>query len=353
MDILLEAYSSLNLGDDLFIKIICERYPDHNFVLLADSRYRKIYEKLDNLSVFPMYRGIERIFRYYSKKKIKIANELDATVNIGGSIFIEPETQSQVKIEDYNRLINASSNFFIIGSNFGPYKNDTFYHDYKDMFKAVNDVCFRDNFSYELFSELPNVRYAPDVVFSLDVDNIRIKNSGNYYVLSVINLENRTGLKEYTTIYEETIANLSRKLMENGYKVVLMSFCEAEGDEIAIERIKSKLDSNRAITYFYRGDLDEALSLIKASSGVIATRFHSMILAWLFNLPVVPLIYSDKTLNVIKDVGFDNYHTHISQMDKFDYDLALEKLSENIYFDINDSITASNHQFKALDLFLD
>lgn len=31
MEIMLKAYFNLNLGDDLFIKMICERFPNYNF----------------------------------------------------------------------------------------------------------------------------------------------------------------------------------------------------------------------------------------------------------------------------------------------------------------------------------
>ena len=33
-----------------------------------------------------------------------------------------------------------------------------------------DDVCFRDMNSFQLFANLPQVRYAPDIIFSMNVE---------------------------------------------------------------------------------------------------------------------------------------------------------------------------------------
>ena len=38
------AYTRQNLGDDLFIKILCERYPNTQFVLYAPNVYKDIFK---------------------------------------------------------------------------------------------------------------------------------------------------------------------------------------------------------------------------------------------------------------------------------------------------------------------
>ena len=34
------------------------------------------------------------------------------------------------------------------------------------IFKICTDICFRDKYSYNLFKDIENVRYAPDYAFS-------------------------------------------------------------------------------------------------------------------------------------------------------------------------------------------
>ena len=43
------AYVNGNLGDDLFVKILCERYPNQKFLLCGPKKYKDYFEYLDNL----------------------------------------------------------------------------------------------------------------------------------------------------------------------------------------------------------------------------------------------------------------------------------------------------------------
>src|SRR5699024_1160694 len=42
--VMVYAYSQFNLGDDLFIKILCERYPETQFVLYAPKQYKRCFQ---------------------------------------------------------------------------------------------------------------------------------------------------------------------------------------------------------------------------------------------------------------------------------------------------------------------
>ena len=61
----LYAYLQFNLGDDLFVKHLIEKYPNVKFYILADSKYKKIFRKNKNLIVISN-----------SVYKIKIFNKL-------------------------------------------------------------------------------------------------------------------------------------------------------------------------------------------------------------------------------------------------------------------------------------
>lgn len=50
--ILIKAYTQLNLGDDLFIKILCERYENTEFYLFATPEYKNLKGiKTNNLKI--------------------------------------------------------------------------------------------------------------------------------------------------------------------------------------------------------------------------------------------------------------------------------------------------------------
>ena len=53
----------------------------------------------------------------------------------------------------------------------------------------------------------------------------------------------------------------------------------------------------------YEGNIDEFLEKFESMENIIGTRFHSVILSQVFNQGLYPFIYSDKTLNVLRDIG--------------------------------------------------
>ena len=96
--IFIYAYAKLNLGDDLFIKMLCDRYPQAKFYIQAPKHVSQAFENIDNLVVIPAIRFVDKPF--VSLGYSPIVNEsfsrlvskfCDGIINIGGSIFIEPE----------------------------------------------------------------------------------------------------------------------------------------------------------------------------------------------------------------------------------------------------------------------
>ncbi len=65
--IFVSAYSAQNLGDDLFLKILSQRYPKQRFVFFADRKYKKYGFK--NIRVYNLL--------YTLRKKLIIAEFSD------------------------------------------------------------------------------------------------------------------------------------------------------------------------------------------------------------------------------------------------------------------------------------
>lgn len=351
--IFIYAYTNLNLGDDLFIKILCDRYPHTKFYIVSSINKSSALYKIDNLVVYPRIPFIDQIFKRMNinnKLQRLLSKHCDAIVNIGGSIFIEKEDWKEKAIQFEKRLI-PNKPYFMIGSNFGPYKDQSFYQSYKSIFSSMTDICFREEYSYKLFSESNNIRYASDIVFSYhSTHNTFIKKQ---VTISVIDLTNRPKLKAYSNDYKDKIIEISKLLIQEGYQVCLMGFCKKEGDMKTIKEIMSHFSNNESIfSHIYAGNIEESLNIIKESQSIIATRFHSMILGWLFNKPVYPIIYSNKTLNVIKDVGYQGKYTEISTIRNIDPIEIMEYLTQTKSFDISKQIASSSLQFEKLDVFL-
>jgi len=353
------AYTEMNLGDDLFIKILCERYPNERFYVMAKPKNSSAFRQIKNLTTIPKIPWIDGVL---AKLKIHmgINNQLqkiisifcDVIVCIGGSLFIQNKNWEN-KINQFQNSILNNKPFFVLGSNFGPYTNENFFHRFNTIFSDITDICFREENSYQLFSNLTNVRKESDIVFTYKMNHKIIEKDN--IVISVINLKERYSIAKYENMYIEKIIDIVNFFLENNFSVTLMGFCSAEGDTEVINSIlENKILAGRAglYKYIYNGDIDKALNVLQESKYIVGSRFHAMILGWLFNKIVYPIVYSEKSLNVMNDIGFKGPYANIKYIDQLDIETDYKKLMESSKISIEKEIESANRQFVKLDELL-
>ena len=249
----------------------------------------------------------------------------------------------------------GKNKYYILGSNFGPYKTNEYYKNLYGFFKNAEDVCFREKYSYELFKSLPNIRYASDIVFNLDVKDIK-KTNKKKVIFSIISCEYKIGL-EYKKDYEEKMIEMIEFFTKKGYEICLMSFCKEEKDEEAIEAIFQQCSEKlkpKIEKYFYRGNIKEALDRIGDSSLMVGSRFHANIIALLLGKKVIPVLYSDKTKHVIEDMQLNLKMIDIKDIKNFNVKENEEILlqEQNNTQKISEAIKDASRQFEELDKIL-
>lgn len=354
--VMIYAYTNFNLGDDLFIKILCERYPETQFYLYAPSNYKYSLKNMKNITLYPSDKILNRLVNYGIKiLKLKsslrtiIANKSDAIVHIGGSIFMQRGVWTGLKDD---RKVKVKKPYYVLGSNFGPYQDEKFHSDHYELFQEYTDICFRDTQSYELFKDLNNVRLADDIVFQLKVqDRITM---GEKVVISVIKPSFRKDFEHCDDIYYKKIKDITVSFVERGYTVVLMSFCEREGDKEAIEKITSIIPKEvmpNVQKYYYKHNIEEALDVISSSVFVVATRFHAMILGWVFKKPVYPIAYSKKMNNVMENLNFKGSYINLKEISNLNPLEVYESFERNL-LDVSGQAKNSERHFEKLDEFL-
>lgn len=320
--VMIYAYTKYNLGDDLLIQILCKRYPHAQFLLYTYPEYQSVFSDCSNLKIVSngsiVSKAINSIGRLLHKKNAyerNIAKKCDVCVCITGSLFIQGEGDWRPYLAYMKSRQVPRVPFYQIDSNFGPYRDKGFYEGFKEYFCCCEDVCFREQYSYDLFADLPNVRVAPDVVFS---GQFPVRKSEKMISISVINLRDRKDLAQYQTHYRDYMVDLCRYYCQKGYRVNLMSFCKEEGDEIMVGEILHELEEEEQgiSPVFYRGNIDEIVNLISQSEVVVATRFHAMILGWCMGKKVLPIIYSEKTEHVLYDIQYTGKRIKIQQMNR-------------------------------------
>lgn len=342
MKIFINGFWCKNLGDDLFLKIIADRYPDIQFYISSNDEYNDISPNIKNIG----NRYINKFLRIVTAEKVNMSRLFsyfaDTVIFLGGSIFIEKDSNYRFKMRHQQK-------YYVIGANFGPFVTDKYLEYHREFFAKAEDVCFRDQYSANIFRGIDKVRSAPDVVFNLKY--VGGGESSNTAIVSVIDVSKRTDINEEE--YEIGLIHIINMYQAHGYAVCLMSFCKCEGDEEAIARLMQRGNLKDIKKYCYRGDIDEALSVLSNSETIVGTRYHAVILALLLGKKVIPLAYSDKLINALQSM---NYSGNI-------YDIRNSGWSDMIDFEntnllriqkkkIDEIIYDAGSQFTALDVLV-
>lgn len=352
MKIYVWGYWEKNLGDDLFLVSLCEIYKKLNkdlkdIVIMASQKNKHYYESF-GISVIIKDSFIFKLINRLSITRIGVERfYINASGNIflmlGGSLFSEDKRIENEKqqISNLTYAVNNAQYSYVIGSNFGPYRTEWFYSSYYKIFTKCDSVCFRDEYSQKLFEGIANVKYAPDVVLEGKWDCFLSTVGKQSVVISVIDLDLKPTLKQYRVQYENFIRELVEYHIGEGDHVVLVSFCEQQGDEIACSRICSCINSDEVEIEKYK-DIGRIINLFKEARKVYATRFHAMILAMYFRVSCIPIVYDPKTVHALE-----------AYCDKFEY-LDVRKLNsqsllwaveDNSCFQMKDYLIRRNEQF--------
>ena len=320
------AYARKNFGDDLFIKMLLEKYPIISFYIkVPNYDFVKVLDvQFENLNVIIGNDTDEELYKMNE-------DDFDAYVYVGGSIFMEGGKVYNLSREFYDfvkRCKNKNIPFCYISSNYGPYQTDEYFKLSQKNFEACTDICFRDKYSFNLFKEIKSVRYAPDFAFSYPICiNKKIPNSIG---ISVINFDIRNDLKDLNKDYEDFLINNIRSYINGNNIVYLYSFCEYEGDNLTIDRIMKHF-KEKVIPVKYTGDLDSFLSTYTKMEYMICARFHAMVLSCISRQKIFVMSYSKKIDNVIDDldlklpiINFKNINNNI-KIEKDDFVLINEE----------------------------
>ncbi len=337
MKVFVNAYLEGNLGDDLFFDTLLNKYPNHKYKTISDEE-----KKRDNLEVYNN-RFLNKFIRKLSLKRF-LSYDCDMAISIGGSMYMEN------KGDIHKNFSLGKIPYYILGSNFGPYKTEEYYQNVYNFFKGAQDVCFREKYSYEKFKNLPNVRWEPDILFSLPTDNIKITNRKRV-IFSIISCDRKLG-EQYKENYQKTIKDLTNYFLQEKYEVCYMSFCKKEGDEDAIREILEQQPEikEKIEVYYYRGNREEALNVLADSQIIIGSRFHANVLGMVLQKTVIPMIYSDKTTHVLEDIDFKGKTFDIRNLNKEDNSLKKEDLQ--YIHDISKQREEAKKQFEKLDKVL-
>lgn len=357
---MLYGFFGHNVGDDAFFDMLFKRYPDTMFYIMHDPSYAEFFSRYPNVRFYDATRpDIIKINAFgekfnqsnlFEKLLLKIC---DGVVHIGGSIYQQiGNWQLDFDIRQKRKL--RGKKFFAVSNNFGPYTDNSYRDMWAGEFKKWTDICFRDRYSYNLFSDIPIVRYAPDLLFRFPIEK---KESEKKVSVSVIDTlaPFRTIEKSTAEAYENKIVELIKRFSSDGYAVSLLSFCAFAGDNAAADRILAALPeevSSNIKNVIYRNNLNEITNEIETSEYVVATRFHAMILGYIAGKKVLPICYSEKMSNVISDLSLSDSIITLDNLSGLTADELIPLANTVPEEKINEISHLATEQFAGFDKFV-
>lgn len=358
-NVLLYGVHSVNLGDDLFFKIILERYPQTRFIIIGPEIYKSILADYKNCVVISKSDSvIKRISRFldfvHLPKSLGIYLYLFKKYNIdlfliaGGSLFIEGNSNLPRLIKNIHKLthIFRKVKICVIGSNFGPCTTDGWRKTVEKSLHYVADVCFRDIQSFRIFSNLPNVRWGNDIVFH-QVPSC-CKEKDKVLCVNIRSVDSWPTLKPYKERYLQQTKEIIEIYQSKGYSVKMLSFCSQYADNEITDELYEILERKENVSrLYYNGELNDCLEAISTADSILATRFHAIILGLIYNLKIIPISYSIKTENMLKTFGIWDDIYDYNAFCNSSVDSILNKAIES--YNINQS---NNRQFDYLDKIL-
>lgn len=296
--ILLIGYALMNLGDDLFLSMVINRYPNVGIDLCVPKGFHYPFLKAKNVNI---------IFK--DVMELKLDTYL-AVVYVAGSVFTEDAKDYEFKKWlDENIIILKKKKipFLFISSNYGPEYTKKWFKLCDSIIKNSFQVNFRDKISCEKFN-YPNIKYFPDLVLSLKYKKKKkIKDTVGISVIDLYSIF-RGKTNKYYFNYLNFLKKNIIEYIETGKKIYLFSFCKHEKDEFAIKNLLDIIDKKyykRIRVIAYNGNISKFLNSYSRMEYVLCTRFHSMILSHVFEQKVFVCSYSKKLINVIESYKFN------------------------------------------------
>ena len=376
--IYLRAYLNENLGDDLFVQIIAQRYSERKFQIFASDGYpvkfgnnvhfcfsKKKYGKLLNeVKIYDVLRNskIRRkllpiFFRPDYKKERKIAKKAKINVYVIGSGFMEGGKKGfWQRLED---KLYYSNRPYLLGCNFGPFSSNEYKEQYKKLFSQATDVCFRESYSYEIFNSLSNVRWESDIVFSYNgcIDESFCQYNKKYIVISVVNLDKDGTRNSNKDLYYNYVSRIAESFLKQKTKVVFVGFCRKQGDDIAIEKVMNNISQEFVnqieIINYPQKNIPYILGVFKNAESVFASRYHAGIIGMMYERKTYFLSYSDKTKNVLNDIDERIRYIDINKKIDVEIDDFISQYGYCISKErLNELKESANRQFLKLDSVL-
>lgn len=274
-------YGAGNFGDEVLLAAT---------INLLDTVYDspKISVLSNNLENIRKSRQVEGINRNNYLQIIRAIIDSDMIIGGGGSM-LQNVTSNKSLI--YYLTILWLAKFFgkkvvLLGNGIGPLKTSFYKKLTMNVLKKLDAIVLRDSDSYSLLDEfgLRNIYLANDLAYTLN----------GIYEAKKIEKKILINLRQwnYSPSFIETIEKLVGYLIEENYKVSLISF-QSGNDDLILREIYNRISSDD-LDIIEASDYEKVIHEISSTELFIGMRLHGLIFSSICKTPFIGLSYDPK-----------------------------------------------------------
>lgn len=357
MNAIVDVYLDNNLGDNIMGETLLHYLETRNikcYLLATDE-----FTYADILAKYPNVCLITNL-----KKETLREHNIHFYIKIGGSMFPHNSIKEGVlrflTLFQYMQLKRNGVKIFILGCNVGPFSSSIGVYATKKIIKMANLITCRDKETFNFISKIKSKDYYlyPDVVFNRKDLKIGKQEKG------VLGISTYTGytsnLKKSNLPYSKIMINIINKYIEASplNKVKLFVFDTGyNSDYPTTYKIYHNVDcKDKVEVVAFDGNIYSFMQEFNKCSYMIGTRFHSIILSLFCKIPVLPVVYSNKSRNILSDLNYQGIKLDISNLININVENIVKSINikENLLYDFDQDIMqkAEGH-FVVLGKYLD
>lgn len=360
--LLMGFYGALNLGDELMLEVIVSKLKKINnvdlTVMLSENREFDITN----------YPSLKIIHHPKSILDINIlANYFDTVIVGGGALLDDSDynyynnqlTLSNSLINICYRMIQFNKQTILYGlSTSDTFSNEEYLDKLNYIFKNCTYISLRDTNSLEVLKkykiDVSRVKIVDDLVFCCKENKNSVKKKSNFITIGldfICKYENYDLLKNCVNWLCDYLYDNNVK-----YKILLIPFYEYQkNDSLFYNKLKNELKNDNVFILDYLYKFENIKKEFCTIDYMINMRYHGSILAYLFSIPSLNIIFDvhNHYLNKMNYL-FNNYNINtckinFSQLNKNDFLRLLNELFNKISVSFDQNITKrSNNQLNSI-----